>query len=90
MKSMTQIKLDKSLAEDLLTSKMRVLQQYIDEILHRWNEPSSKNFLEKERKGIHENAEDDAIELRQLLADYTKLQEILNFVFHKDCNISES
>ncbi|MCJ7647079.1 MAG: hypothetical protein MUP85_00555, partial [Candidatus Lokiarchaeota archaeon] len=65
-------------AEDLITSKMRVLQQYIDEILNRWNETSSKNFLEKARNGIHENAEDDVIELRQLLADYTKLQEILN------------
>ena len=75
---MTQVKLDKSLAEDLITSKMRLLQRHIDEILNRWNETSSKSFLEKARKGIHDNAEDDAIELRQLLADYTKLQEILN------------
>jgi len=75
---MPRVKLDKSLAEDLITSKMRVLQQYIDEILNRWNESSSKKFLEKARTGIHENAEDDAIELRQLLADYTNLQEILN------------
>ena len=75
---MPRVKLDKSLAEDLITSKMRVLQQYIDEILNRWNESSSKKFLENARTGIHENAEDDAIELRQLLADYTNLQEILN------------
>ena len=75
---MTQVKLDKSLAEDLITSKMRLLQQYINEILNRWNETSSKEFLEKARTGVYENAEDDAIELRQILADYTKLQEILN------------
>ena len=75
---MTQVKLDKSLAEDLITSKMRLLQQYINEILDRWNETSSKEFLEKAKTGIHENAEDDAIELRQILADYTKLQDILN------------
>jgi len=75
---MTQVKLDKSLAEDLITSKMRLLQQFINEILDRWNEASSKDFLEKARKGVYENAEDDAIELRQILADYTKLQEILN------------
>ena len=75
---MTQVKLDKSLAEDLITSKMRLLQQYINEILDRWNETSSKEFLEKAKTGVYENAEDDAIELRQLLADYTKLQEILN------------
>ncbi len=75
---MTQVKLDKSLAEDLITSKMRLLQQYINEILDSWNETSSKEFLEKAKTGIHENAEDDAIELRQILADYTKLQDILN------------
>ena len=75
---MTQVKLDKSLAEDLITSKMRLLQQHINEILNRWNETSSKEFLEKAKTGVHENAEDDAIELRQILADYTKLQEILN------------
>jgi len=75
---MPQIKLDKSLAEDLITSKIRLLQQYIDEILNRWNESSSKDFLEKAKTGVHENAEDEAIELRQILADYTKLQEILN------------
>ena len=75
---MTQVKLDKSLAEDLITSKMGLLQQYINEILNRWNETSSKEFLKKAKTGIHENAENDAIELRQMLADYTKLQEILN------------
>jgi len=75
---MTQVKLDKSLAEDLITSKLRSLKQIIDEILARWNESSSKDFLEKARTGIYENAEDDAVELRQLLLNYTKLQEILN------------
>ena len=75
---MTQVKLDKSLVEDLITSKLRILKQYIDEILTRWNESSSKQFLEKAQTGIYENAEDDAVELRQLLLDYTKLQEILN------------
>jgi len=75
---MTQVKLDKSLAEDLITSKLRILKQFIDEILTRWNESSSKDFLEKAHTGIYENAEDDAVELRQLLLDYTKLQEILN------------
>ena len=76
--NMTQIKLDKSLVEDLITSKLRILKQLIDEILARWNESSSKDFLEKARTGIYKNAEDDAVELRQLLLDYTKYQEILN------------
>ena len=55
-----------------------ILKQYIDEILARYNESSSKEFLEKARRGIYMNAEDDAVELRQLLLFYTNLQEILN------------
>ena len=74
---MTQIKLEKALAEDLITSKLRILQQYINEILSKWTESSSKDFLEKARTGYYKNAEDDAVELRQLLLDYTKLQELL-------------
>jgi hypothetical protein len=74
---MTQVKLDKSLAEDLITLKLRTLQKYIDDILSRWNETSSKDFLEKVRNGVYKNAEDDAVELRQLLFDYTKFQELL-------------
>ncbi len=75
---MPKVKLDKTLAEDLITSKLGILKRYIDEILTRYNESSSIEFLEKAPKGIYKNAEDDAVELRQLLLEYTKLQEILN------------
>jgi len=75
---MTQVKLDKSLVEDLITSKLGILKKYINEILSRWNESSTKDFLEKARTGIYKDSEDDAVELRQLLLDYTKLQDILN------------
>ena len=74
---MTQVKLDKNVAEDLITSKMRILQDYINSILKRWNETSTKIFLEKARTGEFENAEEDAVELRQLLLDYSKFQELL-------------
>jgi len=63
---MTQVKLDKT-----------VLQEYINAILKRWNETSTKTFLEKARTGKYENAEEDAVELKQLLLDYSKLQEEL-------------
>ena len=75
---MTQVKLDKMLAEDLITSKLGILKQYINEILARYNESPSNEFLEKARKGIYMNSKDDAVELRQFLLDYTNLQEILN------------
>jgi len=64
--------------EYLIYSLFKILKQFIDEVLARWNESSSKDFLEKARTGIYKNAEDDAVEVRQLLLDYTKLQEILN------------
>ncbi len=74
----TQVKLDKALVEDLITSKLRILKQHIDKILARFNESSSKEILEKTRKGIYKKTEDDVVELWQLLLAYTKLQEILN------------
>lgn len=52
---MTQVKLDKAVAEDLITSKMGGLQEYINSILKRWNETSTKVFLEKARTGEYEN-----------------------------------
>jgi hypothetical protein len=74
---MTKVKLDKELAEDLINTKLGILKQYIDEILARYSESSPEEFLEKARTGVYEEAEDDAIELRQLLFDYTKLKERL-------------
>jgi hypothetical protein len=80
MINMTQVKIDKEIAEDLITSKMKVLQSYIDSILKKWNESSTKKFLKKVRIGELKNAEDDAVELRQLLLDYSKLQELLKSI----------
>ncbi len=74
---MTQVTLDKAIVEDLISSKLGVLKGYIEEIINRWNETSTKEFLEKARTGQYPNAEDDAVELRQLLLDYQKLQNLL-------------
>jgi hypothetical protein len=74
---MTQVSLERAIVEDLVTSKLHVLQNYIDEILRHWNETSAKIFLEKARDGTYKNAEDDAVELRQLLLEYPKYQAIL-------------
>ncbi|MHA1282454.1 MAG: hypothetical protein ACTSQP_08075 [Promethearchaeota archaeon] len=51
---------------------------YIDEILTRWNETSVKSFLEKILTDIYEYTEKDAVELCQLVRDYSKLQKLLN------------
>ena len=66
----------------VLLGKRHQDPQKADSELHgegSWTLPGGKlEFLEKPKKGVHENAEDDAIELRQILAGYIKLQEILN------------
>lgn len=65
-------------AEELITYKLRQIQAEIEEILARWNETSAEQFLQKARDGRHENAENDAIDLRQLLLEEEKLQALLN------------
>ena len=77
LSGMTQVKIEKEIAEDLINSKLRVLQQYVDRILNRWNESSAEIFLVKARSGVHKNAEEDAVELRQLLLDLKKFQDLL-------------
>ena len=74
---MTQVTMDKAVAEELITSKMQLIQEYTDEMLHRWNEPSTKSFLDKARTGELANAEEDAVELRQFLLDYKRYQKLL-------------
>lgn len=74
---MTRVKLEKELAMNLIMSKLNILKQHIDQLLARYNESSSKEFVEKARTGVYANAEDDAVELRQFISEYSKLQKIL-------------
>ncbi len=72
------VSMKKELAEELITYKLRQIQAEIEEILSRWNETSAEQFLQKARDGRHENAENDAIDLRQLLLEEEKLQTLMN------------
>lgn len=67
------IEIEKSIAEDLIKFKLRSIQQYIREILNRWNEESATRFLEKVSQGMIKEAENDAIDLKQLLYDEEEL-----------------
>ena len=75
---MTTVVLDKDFAEDLIRFKLRQIQVEIDSILIRWNETDARSFLEKARNGRYRNAENDAIDLHQLIADAESLREKLN------------
>ncbi len=72
------VSMKKEVAEDLITYKLRRIQALIEETLTRWNETSAELFLQKAKDGRHENAENDAIALKQLLLEEEKLQSLLN------------
>lgn len=72
------VSIKKEVVEDLITFKLRRIKDSIEEILTRWNETSAEAFIQKARDGTHENAEMDAIGLRQLLHEEEKLQKLLN------------
>ena len=71
------VTLEKPLARELINFKLRYIVKEIDEILDRWNEKSIDSFLQKAKDGRLEEAENDAIELRQLLLEEEKLRKIL-------------
>jgi predicted CopG family antitoxin len=77
---MATISIEREILEDLIQFKLRRTCTLIEEILERWKETASDVFIEKARKGIYEDAENDAIELRQLLLEEGKLRELLSIV----------
>ena len=70
--------LEKEVAEDLIGYKLRNIQEIIEKILKRWNEVESSTFLEKAKDGTYFEAENDAIDLRQLLLEEKKLNILIN------------
>ena len=70
--------LEKEVAEDLVFYKLRNIQENIHKILNRWNEIEASTFLEKAKNGTYSEAENDAIDLNQLLLEETKLNALIN------------
>ncbi len=71
------VSMKKEVAEELVTFKLRQIQILIEEILQRWNEKVIEDFLEKAKDGTLHEAENDAIELKQLVFEEEKLQNLL-------------
>ncbi len=71
------VTLEKSTAEDLILYKLRRIQKLIKRILHRWNEDIVDSFLEKARNGTYSEAENDAIDVQNLVDEEQKLQKLL-------------
>ncbi len=70
--------IDKDIAEELISYKLRNIQEYINKILKRWNETKASMFLEKAKNGTYSEAENDAIDLKQLLLEEKKLNSLFN------------
>jgi len=70
--------MDKNIAEDLISYKIRNIQEQINQILNRWNETEASIFLEKAKNGTYSEAENDAIDLKQLLLEEKKLKNLYN------------
>ena len=70
--------MDKDIAEDLISYKKRNIQEQINQILNRWNETEALTFLEKAKNGTYSEAENDAIDLKQLLLEEKKLKILFN------------
>ena len=71
------VSLDKEVAEELITFKLRRIQDLIYSTLNHWNESTPESFITKARDGTYPEAENDAIELRQLLLEEEKLRSLL-------------
>jgi len=72
--------MDKEVAEDLIGYKLRNIQEEIRKILERWNETEASLFLKKAKNGTYPEAENDAIDLRQLLLEEKKLKTLIKSV----------
>ncbi len=76
---MATITMDKSIAEDLVNTKLSLIRERIDGILTTWNYKDVDLFLQDARTGTIEEAEMDAISLTNLLDQrekYFKLKEL--------------
>lgn len=60
---MSNVSLDKSLALDLVDTKLNKIVHEINSILHKWNYDDPSTFINDAKSGVLDEAEDDAISL---------------------------
>lgn len=63
------IRVNRETLEELIDYKLRFLRNEINKILSKWDYTDSELFLKHARDGTIEEAEPDAITLRQLLKE---------------------
>ena len=71
------VSLDSAVAKELITFKLNSIQTTLNKILSYWNQDTVEQFIDNAKSGQLENAEMDAITVRQLVSDIDKLQSLL-------------
>lgn len=74
------VKLEQDVARELISFKLKHVQKTIRSILDKWKEENTDDFISKAKEGILEDAEMDAISIRQLVADYNRLKALLDSI----------
>lgn len=64
--NMTQVSMDKDLAIDLITTKLREIKSQIEGILKKWDQTSVKTMIQLSCEGKLPESEMDAISLTNL------------------------
>jgi len=73
---MPQIQVEQKIFEDLIDYKLNAITEQIDSILKNWHYNSSDKFLQDSRDGTLQEADMDAISLKQLLLERDRLNEL--------------
>nr|MDO8110651.1 hypothetical protein [Candidatus Sigynarchaeota archaeon] len=73
---MATISVKKEVLEDLVDFKLRFIATEINRILTKWNRKSIDQFLKDAREGVLEEAEDDAIDLTNLVDQRNSLYKL--------------
>lgn len=74
------ISIEEDIANDLINSKIGLIDQEISEIIERWGFSTANQFIEDCRQGKLEECENDAMDLVNLLDYCQKLNKILSDV----------
>ena len=70
------VEIEKNILNDLVSFKLKKVQELINDILNRWNTNSIEDFLEKSKKAELVESENDAIDLKQLIEEEKKLLDL--------------
>ena len=72
------VSIERETAKELISFKLHHIQDLIHSILNKWDQENTDDFISKAKSGLLENAEMDAITMRQLILDYERLKELLD------------